>query len=221
MARHVRNTSNLDLIQQEASKIGCQVTREASKKFAVYLYELMKWNHKINLTGHKDKTDIIANLFIDSLAYHKILEQNSDGSVLDIGSGGGFPGLPLKIVEPNLSETLVEPNLKKVSFLHYMIGTLGLKNVKVEARRIEEMPGLAIFQNTYDFIFMKALRYEVCLPYVKPLLKARGTVVFSRSHKQERLPKKVTGFGEHNEIVYDLPFGFGERVLIVMKQTSG
>lgn len=211
--------STFDLIEQESLKIGCQLTKESCEQLEWYFRELVRWNQKINLIGHKKEKDIIANLFIDSLAFHKVFNDKLPSSVLDIGSGAGFPGLPIKINESKLSITLVEPNLKKVAFLHHIIGSLGLKNVHVEAKRIEEMPNFIQFQKAYDWIFLKALRYNVCLPYVKPLLSEKGNVVLSRTKKHETLPD-VMGFSVQKEVFYQLPFGFGDRVFLVLSPIS-
>jgi len=215
----MHNLSHFDLIEQESHKIGCQLTRESCEQLELYFRELIRWNQKINLIGHTKEKDIIANLFIDSLAFQKVFNDELPNSVLDIGSGAGFPGLPLKIYKPKLSVTLVEPNLKKVAFLHHIIGSLGLKNVYVEAKRIEEMPNFLPFQKTYDWILLKALRYDVCLPYVKPLLREKGKVVLSRTKKHETLPE-VMGFTVQKEVCYQLPFGFGEREFLVLSPIS-
>lgn len=213
------NSSHFELIREEALHIGCPLTTEVCQQFEVYLQELVKWNQKINLTGHKKEKDIIANLFIDSLALHKVLNHNFSGSILDIGTGAGFPGVPLKIFNPKISVTLVEPNLKKVSFLHHIIGTLNLKHVSVEAKRIEEVQVVTPFHKGFDWIFLKALRYDVCLPYVRPLLGENGKVVLSRSQKQDVSPE-LMGFTTQDEIFYQLPFGFGERVFTMMTPKS-
>ena len=197
--------SHFDLIEQESLKIGCQLTRESCEQFEWYFRELVRWNKKINLIGHQKEKDIIANLFIDSLAFRKVVHDELPSSVLEIS-------------EPNISVTLVEPNLKKVAFLHHIIGSLGLKSVHVEAKRIEEMPNFIQFQKAYDWICLKALRYDICLPYVRQLLSERGKVVLSRSKKHETLPDMM-GFTVQKEVCYQLPFGFGERVLIVLSPT--
>lgn len=203
-------------LKEESKKIGIELSDQAMNQFEIYLQELMKWNKKINLIGHKGEQDVIANLFIDSLAFLTALKEKDFGSILDIGSGAGFPGLPIKISEPRRSVTLVEPNLKKVSFLHHLIGTLELQNVSVEPERIEEMANI---EKGFDFILLKALRFDVCLPYVRPLLSQDGKVVLSRSkNKAEVLD--IHDFVIHEEIFYELPLGFGERVLIVLSPTN-
>ena len=215
----MKSPTTFPLIKEESQKIGLELSEETINQFEAYLHELMKWNQKINLTGHKEEKFIIGNLFIDSLAFHKVLKEKKSGSVLDVGSGAGFPGLPLKMSEPKLSVTLVEPNLKKVSFLHHLIGTLELKNVEVEPKRIEDLSKSKKYENLFDFIFLKALRFDVCLPYVRPLLSDEGKLILSRSKKNEKT-EETPGFFVHEEIFYELPFGFGERVLIVLSPTN-
>ena len=205
----------LKTITQECQKIGLDFSDEAVSQIEAYFQELMKWNQKINLIGHREERPIIANLFLDSLAFHKVFKQETVSSILDIGSGAGFPGLPLKISFPNLFVTLVEPNLKKVSFLHHIIGILQLKNVAVEPIRIEDLGKSGAHQEIYDFIFVKALRFDVCLPYVKPFLREDGKFILSRSKKSQNL-REIPGFFVKQEISYLLPFDCGERVLLVL-----
>jgi len=207
------------IIKQESEKISVELSDESIVKFDTYLREIIRWNQRINLTGLKLEKDIIANLLVDSLAFSRAFCDELVESVLDIGSGAGFPGLPLKILDSRLSLTMLEPNLKKVSFLHHIVGTLGLNNVRVEPKRIEEMSNISQFKKPFDCIVLKALRFDVCLPYVGALLSNRGLVVLSRSKKSENA-SDISGFSIQKEIDYQLPFGFGERVLVVLRPTS-
>ena len=137
-------------------------------KFLFYLQEVVKWNEKTNLTGHKNEQEMIGNLFIDSLACTRVFLPDTAYSILDIGSGAGFPGIPIGIVSPQQDVTLLEPNLKKVAFLHHIIGSLGLKNVRVESCRVEQFSKKPEFHEKFDLVFMKALRFErwfgLCYP---------------------------------------------------------
>jgi len=214
----MESQSCLDLIKQESQKLGLSISDVTIGHFETYIKELLKWNKKINLIGHKEEKFIIGNLLIDSLNFFRVIQEKPNGSVLDIGSGGGFPGLPLKISEPRLVMTLVEPNLKKVSFLHHIIGTFDLKTVEVESKRIEELNIYSQFKGCFDFIILKALRLDVCLPYVTPMLSENGKVVMSRSPKNEKV-HEISGFLVQREIPYVLPCGMGERVLTVLIPT--
>lgn len=209
-------TATFGIIKQESQKISVELSDESIEQFETYLREIMRWNQRINLTGHKEEKDIIANLFVDSLAFSKAFSNELVESVLDIGSGGGFPGLPLKIFDSRLSLTMLEPNLKKVSFLHHITGTLALNQVRVVNKRIEEMSDLTQGENTFDCIVLKALRFDVCLPYVRALLSNRGMVVLSRAQNHENITD-ISGFLIQKEIEYQLPFGFGNRELVVLR----
>jgi len=212
-------STTIGIMKQESEKIGVELSEESIKKFETYLREIRRWNQRINLTGHKEEKNIIANLFIDSLAFSKAFFGKVPDSILDIGSGAGFPGIPLKIFYSEFSLTLLEPNLKKVSFLHHIIGTLGLDKVKVEPKRIENYPNFSSIEKPFDCIVLKALRFDVCLPYVGTFLSKNGLLVFSRSKKSEN-PTNMSGFKVENTISYQLPFGFGERDLVLLSQTG-
>ena len=215
----MESQTTLETIRRESQKIGVDFSDKAISQIETYFQELMRWNKKINLMGHKEESCTIANLFIDSLAFHKVFKQKTGSSILDVGSGAGFPGLPLKISCPDLFVTLVEPNLKKVSFLHHIVGLLKLKNVYVETSRIEDLNKSEEYKKIFDFIFLKALRFDACLPYVKPFLRKDGKLILSRPKKSQNL-EDVPGFFVQEKISYLLPFDFGERVLLVLSPTN-
>ena len=103
-----------------------------------YIGILLKWNEKISLTAIRDPLEILYRHFCESM-YASISVPVENGRLADVGSGGGFPGLPLKIIQPNLRVFLVESNLKKATFLAEVIRELGLKDAQVLVRRYEEL----------------------------------------------------------------------------------
>ncbi|MBU0484402.1 MAG: 16S rRNA (guanine(527)-N(7))-methyltransferase RsmG [Proteobacteria bacterium] len=115
-----------------------EVSEEAISRLYLYLDELIKWNRKINLVAKAPVELIIETHFLDSLTLLPLLTACPPPGLLDIGSGAGFPGLPLKIVRPDLEVTLVEPRQKRVSFLKHIIRTLKLKGIKVSDERVEK-----------------------------------------------------------------------------------
>lgn len=202
----------VELFLKGFKAIDLEPTQETIDQFFIYFQELVKWNAKINLTGHKNEQKIIGNLFMDSLACTKVFLPETAYSILDIGSGAGFPGIPIGIVSPQQNVTLLEPNLKKVAFLHHIIGVLGLKNVRVESSRIEHFSEKTEFHEKFDWVFMKALRFDVGLSYVRPILSESGKCVFCRT-KHLTLDIEFKKFSVLNEITYKLPFDLGERIL--------
>lgn len=204
-----------ELFRTGFTAINMAYEQAAIDKFVFYLQEVMKWNEKTNLTGHKSEEEMVGNLFIDSLACAKVLLPDTASSILDIGTGAGFPGIPIGIVSPRQDVTLVEPNLKKVAFLHHIIGSLGLSNVRVEPCRIEDFSKQPEFQEQFDWVFMKALRFDLGLAYVTLLLSECGKCVFCRAEPltPDLVPK---GFAVVYELPYELPFGLGNRLLSIV-----
>ena len=136
------------------------------------MHQLLEWNTRSNLTGYTSKKEVIGNLVADSLAGVSVTEMKGPDRILDVGTGGGVPGIPLKIALPSAALTLVEKNQKKVAFLHHIIGTLGLENTNVEVRRIEHVGPVEEYHGIYDWVVIKALRLESVLPYVSKLLSS-------------------------------------------------
>ena len=185
------------------------------EQFHTYLGELLAWNQKINLTSITETREIAIKHFLDSLAVSRAL---AGGTLLDIGSGAGFPGLPLKILDPDRKVLLLEPNRKKTAFLHHLIGTLQLSGISVVSTRLEEfshqnIPGPRIFMN----IVTRALAIIPWLKHIQPLLAEDGRLIWCRADRLD-LPVQEAGFIILREHSYALPGGFGDRVLIVLQK---
>lgn len=137
--------------------------------FEVYLKELVEWNNKFNLTSITDPEEIWKKHFDDSLLLLSSLDLKHE-SVIDIGAGAGFPGIPLKIARPDIRLTLVDATKKKVEFMEQLIARLGLKGVEVVWGRAEEV---AVGRREhFDLAIARAVAElntlaEYCLPFVK------------------------------------------------------
>lgn len=199
-----------------AERVGLELDKAAIGQLSLYLEELEKWNAKINLIGLRDPSAIIATLFVDSLAVHLSIPRVSILKMLDIGTGAGFPGLVLKVVLPDIDLTLLEPNQKKVAFLHHVIGTLELQNVRVESMPIEQFSACYRDQKKFTVAVTKALSLSVCLRYVPALLAKDGCFIAYRSKPLEK-NDNLQGFVLEKEIRYELPDDFGSRILAVLK----
>jgi len=137
------------------------------KLFNLYLKELMEWNKKFNLTSITDPQEIKVKHFEDSLSLLKIIELKNQ-SIVDIGTGAGFPGIPLKIACPNIKLTLLEATRKKTEFLKHLVKVLNLKDVEIIWGRAEEKA-----RPIYDIAVARAVAkmpvlVKYCLPFVKP-----------------------------------------------------
>ena len=133
-----------------AADLGQDLTAGAAAQLAALLSELQRWGKRINLTAILDPDEMIAAHVLDSLAVRPLLQ---GPQIIDIGTGAGFPGLPLAIVEPDLEFTLLDSNGKKISFVTHMIAELGLSNVTAAKARAEDYaPG-----NRFDTVIARAL----------------------------------------------------------------
>jgi 16S rRNA (guanine527-N7)-methyltransferase len=141
-----------DLLIQGAAALAISLTHEQNKAFELFLKELNQWRDKINLTGRKSDPEIILKDFLDSLTLVKYLPQET--SVLDLGSGAGFPGIPLKIARPDLRVVLLEATRKKFFFLREVLRILRLSGV--EARWTAEDRGVEDLFTSFDFVVSRA-----------------------------------------------------------------
>ena len=183
-----------------------------------YLAHLIEWNKAINLTAIIDPTEIIIKHFVDSLVALVATSFPQNGVVLDVGSGGGFPGIPLKIVRSDMRLVLVEPVQKKCSFLNSVIGLLKLQDVSTFDGTIEQYAKRSI-RYVIDTIVIRALKYEEIRKHILALLTSKGKVVLYRT---EPIKKQEIGEEFHlvSETALTLPQGYGNRVVTVVERNS-
>ncbi len=137
-----------------------------------YLDLLLKWNDKINLTSIREKEDIIQKHFIDSVKIYKFTPLILSKNIIDIGTGAGFPGIPMKIANEDINITLVDSTLKKINFLKEVILNLNLSNCHPLQERAENLCKDANYREKFDCVVSRAvanltLLSEICLPLVK------------------------------------------------------
>ena len=170
-----------NLIYEGAKKLDIEIDKRKTEKFAIHAIELMKWNQKTNLTAITDPFEIAVKHFLDSIVPVKIIPSNA--SLLDIGTGGGFPGIPLKIILPSLSVTMIDASRKKVSFLKHIIRTLELKNtdaLHIRAEAFANKPGVA---KTFDVIISRALSSMTSFAMTAlPFLNKEGAIIAMRGN---------------------------------------
>ena len=183
-----------------------------------YLSHLIEWNKTINLTAIIDPKEIIIKHFVDSLAALVATSFPQNGVVLDVGSGGGFPGIPLKIVRSDMRLVLVEPVQKKCSFLNSVIGLLKLQDVSTFDGTIEQYAKRPL-RHVIDTVVVRAVKFEEIRKHILALLTSKGTVVLYRTE-----PIKNQEIGEEfhllNETDLILPQGSGKRVVTVIVRNN-
>ena len=160
----------LDMIKQGADGFNVDVDDRAAALFALHAHELLAWTKKINLTTILDPLEVAVKHFIDSIAPAPLIPQG--GKVLDIGSGGGFPGLPLKAARPDLSIVMVDASQKKVHFLKHVIRKTGMENITAIHGRIEDLAKDPSHKESFDVVTCRAFAsmtdfVEKGVPFVK------------------------------------------------------
>ena len=195
-------------------ELGLTIGEGHAEQFMRYLAHLIEWNKTINLTAITDPKEIIIKHFVDSLAALVSTSFPQNGVVLDVGSGGGFPGIPLKIVRSDLHLVLVESVQKKCSFLNSMIGLLTLHDVSTFHGTIEQYAKRPL-HHVIDMVVVRALKFQEIRKHIPTLLNSNGKVVLYRAG-----PLQHQEIGEEfyfvNETALDLPQGSGRRVISVI-----
>ena len=201
-----------------AREIGLTIGEIHAEQFIRYLAHLIEWNKAINLTAIVNPNEIIIKHFIDSLGALIATNFPQNGVVLDVGSGGGFPGIPLKIVRSDIRVVLVEPVQKKCSFLNSVIGLLKLHDVSTFDGTIEQYAKWPL-RHIIDTVVVRALKYEEMRKYIPELLTSKGKIVLYRT---EVINKQEIGeeFQLVSETAITLPQGYGKRVVSVLERIN-
>lgn len=153
-------------------KLGIVLTEKMKEQFDRYFELLVEWNRIMNLTGITDYNEVNEKHFLDSLAIVKVQDMEMISTVIDIGTGAGFPGIPLKIVYPHLKVTLLDSLNKRIKFLNCVIQELALEDISALHGRAEDFAKKGEYRERYDLCVSRAVASlatlsEYCLPYVK------------------------------------------------------
>lgn len=166
------------LSQQTLSLLGIQLTHSQLDAFYIYERELLKWNAQFNLTAIHDPEQIRVKHFLDSLTCLRVMGESQPESVVDIGTGAGFPGLPLKILNPAMRLTLVESVAKKTKFCNHLVDQLGLEGVEIIQTRAETLGQEVEHREQYGCALARAVAVlPVLVEYLLPLIHVGGTMI--------------------------------------------
>jgi len=195
-------------------ELGIEPLDTIISQFDKYLFELKKWNRAYNLTSLKSDEDIIIKHFFDSLLYLKVIPEGQ-WSICDIGSGAGFPGMPMAIVRPELNIVLIEPSRKKTAFLRYIKRTLLLNNIEVLESRAEDVKN-----RLFDIAVTRALfSIKDLIKKARHILKKEGFFVLNKGPKFEDEIISLPDNANFEVITITLPCTSLQRNLIKVKMS--
>jgi 16S rRNA (guanine527-N7)-methyltransferase len=185
------------------------------RTISTYIDLLLKWNARINLTAIRDPEEIVERHFGESFfAARFVLQRNSIGTAIDLGSGAGFPGVPFAILVPEVQVTLIEARQKKATFLKELVYSLGLKNVKVFSDRAETYPGMA------DLVMLRAVeRFEQALQMAVQLTRVGGRIALMIGTGQVELARTLGGEVDWCEAV-SMPGSRSRELLLGTKSSK-
>ena len=209
-----------ELLKSGAASMGLTLSLEQINAFMVYYDELKKWGSKINISALLDNEQkLIDELFLDSLAPLLVIGEGNSNErrLLDIGSGGGFPGIPMKIAFPSLNVTLCDSIEKKVFFMRSVIRKLSLTGIEAIACKFNHLGSTAIEKSSYDWVVFKAVTdIETMSTWSASHLKKGGMLVCMKGPKEEAI--ELNNFSHPEQVNYILPLSGLKRRLYLYRK---
>lgn len=212
----------MNILKTEAEKFGIYLDSNQLEKFKIYLDYLLEYNSHTNLTAITSHEDVIIKHFLDSIVVKKYIPDNS--KVIDVGTGAGFPGMPIKICDETVDLTLLDSLNKRVKFLNELSLKLDVK-AEIYHSRAEELSLNPKFREQFDVAVSRAVAplnvlVEYCLPYVRKggcLIALKGPdLVGEVKHAKNAI--QILGGKVEEQISFDLPFEKGKRTLLIIRK---
>ena len=215
------------LVRAAQELFNVHITGRQVMSLITYEKELLEWNQKFNLTAIRDSESIRTKHFLDSFSCVLAWNANPPASLIDAGTGAGFPGLALKILYPNLKLTVVDSVGKKAMFCQHIVGTLGLSEVSVIQARAEDLGHNKNHREAYDWAVARAVaNLNVLSEYLLPLVKVNGTMLAQKGEtaraeaKSAKKAMKLLG-GELRELIpVNLPDVEDDRYLVLVDKVA-
>ena len=207
-------------LQNGLKALKIKISDDQVQLMTIHAKELMIWNKKINLTAIKQPLQIAEKHFIDCLAAASFIKNKN--SIIDLGSGGGFPGIPLKIMNPLLNVVLIDSSRKKINFLKHIIRLLGLQGIDAIHSRAQDLHDKDLYIAGFDAVISRAFtELSNFVELASPFLNKEGTIyaMKGKQAKKEITPELLEKFdvtADH----YMLPFEKSDRYIITLSQQN-
>lgn len=209
---------------QRLEQIGLTITKEQLIQFRIYFDLLVEWNKKINLTAITEAQEVYEKHFLDSV-YALLMMKDRQKTLIDVGTGAGFPGIPLKIMAPELDVTLLDSLNKRIRFLEVVIDQLKLENINAVHGRAEDMGRIDQFREKFDVAVSRAVaNLSVLAEYCTPFVKREGYFLSYKSgHADEEVDQSREALKKLNTHIekihrYELPETDITRSMILIKK---
>ena len=212
-------------IIDEMNKLGISLTEQQSEQLYEYYRLLVEWNSFMNLTGITEFSEVVQKHFVDSLSIVKVKNMNDVDNLIDVGTGAGFPGLPLKIVFPHLKVTLLDSLNKRIDFLNAVIEKTGLTGIETIHGRAEDFARNEKYREQYDMVVSRAVANlavlsEYCIPYVKMdgyfIPYKSGEIEDELNESKKAI--KILGGKTQKVVQFELPDTDIARSLVIIKK---
>ncbi len=178
-----------------SNDINIEMTENQIEKFYIYMTQLLEWNKKMNLTAIEEENEIILKHFIDSLTIKEYIKDAK--SMIDIGTGAGFPGIPIAIINNNINITLLDSLNKRINFLNDIIQKLELNNVIAIHGRAEDIARLETYREKFDIVTSRAVApFNILLEYMLPFNKVNGISISMKGSNIEEIENSDKALNE-------------------------
>lgn len=211
-----------NIFKEECSKNNMEFKENVSEKFYQYMNLILEWNEKINVTAIKDEKEFIVKHFIDSLTISSFVKENDQ--VLDIGTGAGFPGIPVKLYHPNIDATLIDSVNKKITVLNDVIEKLKLKKIEALHIRAENLAQDLNYRESFDVVTTRAVSSLATISeYMLPFVKIGGMAICMKGpnieQELEEAKKAIKLLGGEIEDIHKIQINdeFERNIIIIKK----
>lgn len=215
------------IFEEKLNQIGITLNDKQKEQFDKFYELLVEWNKVMNLTGITEYEEVNEKHFVDSLSIVKAINMNDVKSVIDIGTGAGFPGIPLKIAFPHLKVVLLDSLNKRINFLNTVISELGLENIETIHGRAEDFAKQADYREQFDLCVSRAVANlatlsEYCIPYVEKggMFVPYKSGEIDEEVEQAKKAVHVLGGKLENVIKFQLPGTEIGRSFVVIKKVQ-